>query len=1181
MYNLRSKNTHSSASDVNGGRHSRISDIFYPQLQIDTQKSPKCVNQTSCTKESSIPTTSPSASAHFAEAHSRLSLVDDSLRSDFRRPYPQLEISIKKSPRSIPVEEKPQPASRLRKRKINFIENTPTSDGSFDMSSVAVRWKKRLKPATPIVNEFSDSLPMDTDINSQKYSLKIQFNADELEEKMYSDVLLKKPAILLKRISLDSVAKEPKSILPSKCLSTSLVSDTVKESKHPNCRMEGEICGSSPVSENLKSNDKLMPKVSYRKRLGMRMRGKKYVNDQVVGSTDLSQDKTVKGIAADEACQSNSIASDKHIERNAFVEQSGSSAENAVYRLLSKPKIISACDVSVNLTRINELDFGKSEENPEMGAEYSENRSFSHEMTDSNKRFQFKDKPNQSKAINTQKIRLCNAGGNVGDQNMSRNRRVKKLKVTGAERSSKVVVRSKTHLPVDAMEPCLNDNEKKLVLTNCNYAENFKLKDVSVNLKAINIDRLISHNEKAVINSTEKLPILANLLKVGTKENSKITVASNNMDSVHPNEPSREELNVLNSNAAKKVTYTCSDESSTNVVDVSKPCFSDSDDDVIMVISDSDSQSGGTSSGSTSNVNYTPAFPNPDNVDGISGNLVDDEEIERIALSIINQTAAAFSPTSDETIKFTELTNIEEVPSTQELNYSIKEIESGSTDTDKPNEHCVNQNNAKDLANFEKLEHSVSDDDELVLSDDDTHLKASNKTILVSSGEISYGLEVAVNNQSIIDETIKFTELECEDALNDVELENIETRLDKSMENNVLPTCANEEPKSGFEVNQHLSEPTNSPISKMVSNNPPEYSVDIDENGLSHSKSVHHCSPECQRLSDKYSVKHATAEEPIFCSQRSGRVVKSLRWAIDEFDNVLSTSRHPLGSRSEGSEKTGHQRISPLSLSLFTSAADQSDIHSPTADHLLNRPQTQELFSPLSPKNLSQSSNEDVIQIRCSNDENTSIQRDDGSSSSTKKTAAPGSLDTIPGSKINYKFDNSIWYSSDEENDDNRVCSLYQNESASSPEVVLFPESRLDSPKGEDPVVDSNEKSSSQETNKSDSEIVLHSQSPGSVSQISKDFAVNDSPVDAGRARRGILHSTPTGRRSKKSPSPTYTPIYKKLMLKVMKEEERAGRREPKMGGIKEELETKAADVSSSSVVSIRFSEAFLCFMHF
>lgn len=1173
-YNLRSKNTHCSTTDADGSRYSRINDIYYPQLQIDTQKSPKCLNRRSAysAKESSIPTSSPSASAQSAEAHSRLCAVDDSLRSDFKRPYPQLGINIKKSPRSVNVEEKPQPSSRLRKRKINFSENTSTSDGSFDISSVTVRWKKRLKPAAPVTKEFSDSLPMDTDINSQKYSLKIQFNVDELEEQMYSDMLLKKPAIVLKRINLDTVAKEPESLLPSESLTVN-ASDTVQENEHQNSQTEVEMSESQPVTENLKSGNELMPKTIHRKRLGMQIRGQKFIKGQIVGSIDLSQEKTVEGIiAVEEADQSTSVTSDRYIiKADTFIEQSDASDENTDDPLLSKQKCIDTRDVSVNFTNISELSFGKSKEKSEMVVEYNDN----HETIGSNERLQFTNRPDKLKTIGTR--RLLNAGENIDEQSTSRIRR-KKSRVSNADKYSKRAVHSKPLHSVDMGELSQNEDKKTMELKNANNAENFKLKDVTVKLKAVNVAKFVSNNESAVINTAEQLHNLENSPEFETIKDLESTVVSSNMDPIHLNEPQKADFVAPDANSATKVTYISSDKSYLNqVADVSKPCFIDSDDDVIVIISDDESYLGASSSGSTINLNYTPALSTSSEADATNVRLIYDKKIERIALNSINQTTTSSNPASNPTIKFTEMSETKKAPNTQELGYSIKVIESRSTEVDEPVPNTVNLNSIRSLTNSEQLEHLTSDDEELVLSDDDTHLKPITKKIFISHEEIANRSEATTNKQSVIDETIKFTELECEDVLNDVELLSIEINSDKSTVKEVSSTSANDIPKNNFEVCPQSFKPTKSQVFKVVADNPQEFN-DADGKCFSDSEQVH--SPERQKLSNANSLKCGENARQNFRSQRSGRAVKSLRWAVDEFDSGPSTSGQSQRYKTEASKKIDAQHTSLLSVSLFTSTANPNDIQSPTVDHLLNCSQTQELFSPWSPTKISQSSDEDIVQICCSN-ENAQVEPEDWPLSSTKKTGTPSSLETVPASKINYKFDNSIWYSSDEENDDNRVYSLYQNESVLSSEVISFPESQLHSPKGEDPVAGSIEKLSSQEPNNSDSDIVLCSQSPDPVSQFSKDILVDDSPVAAKGCRERILHSTPTGRRLKKSPSPTYTPIYKRLMLKVINDEEKRTHRESKMEDIKEEVENKAANISSSLMVRFISSRTFFFYFFF
>lgn len=1150
-YNLRSKSTNTTTATADGSRSSRIGSTkhspckFYPQLQIDTQKSPKCssVRSKSPVRESSILAGSPSMSAQSAEAQSRLCPVDE-LRSSFRRPYPQLGINIKKSPRASESQEKPKP-TRLRKRKINFSDqNASASDGSFDISAVTVKWKKRrLKPATP-VDGFNDSFPVDGDISSQKYSLKIRFNANELEDRMYSDVLLKRPAVLLKRISLESSAVTEPTKSPAQAEAVNLVSDVAPGSVPQNFSALVQSRSSSTATENAKSEGEAVPMLVCRKRLGMRMRAQK---DVEVSSSELLQKET------DGECRTNTRSTE-----DLFLEQSNPAAEKTC-NPSSSLKDIESCNIAGNVAT---LGSGRSEGKGQVNAKFVETN-----HRDTSKRLQLANRSDKLR-ISSRKVHL----ENIGER--GKNRRLKNSKV--ANRNFELPDKGDCSKPVDVVEPLLCDEEA----AKPKNEENFKFMNLSVRLSAVDIDKIYA--------ATTESSRTANWEDFETNVDSR-TANLSTMDFVYSNEPLPKEFE-----AAKSMSF---DESCNQInpsIGVSKPCFSDIDD-FIMINREEESHSHITSSAHEPPKKESiipssratkvssdetcpptpqladiskPCFSNTDdvqkenpsntsNLDANSANLrdadttvkctmSDEEEIDRIAPSIIKRTASAFGPIGDEPIRFTEIPNLDVIPCTQELSKSIEFKESAVRSYLKgpnPDVDCTGR--------VSKSEDFVFDDEDLVLSDEETDLGTTNVGVVVSSEEIPNHSEATSSDRSVIDATIKFTELECgEDALNDVEFEDLIRKSEKSPTHQ-FPSSPGAV-KTDFKVchNQPAFKPV-LPSTSEVGDNPRESSC-VDGNN-------HLQTPEQQTLNLEESADAAHSQPPK-------RAAKSLRWAVYEFDNAPSTSGQLGRSKNEGLKDT--QYSSPLSTSLFASTVDPNNLGSPAANpHLLNRPLTQELFSPSSPTKISQSSNEDA-QI-FSGSSNGSTKDHPEARSYPKQSAGTCSTKTQSMSRVSYDFNNSIWYSSDEEADENQVCSLYQNESVSSPEIVLFLEGHPDSLTEGDPVAELNEKSTSQRTSNSGSGVLLSSPSLDSVSPTGKDFGVDDSPTGGEGFSRGILHSTPSGRRTKKSPSPSYTPIYKKLMLKRMNEDEKYSRRELKMDEIKEEAEVKALDSSASLVVSI------------
>lgn len=192
-----------------------------------------------------------------------------------------------------------------------------------------------------------------------------------------------------------------------------------------------------------------------------------------------------------------------------------------------------------------------------------------------------------------------------------------------------------------------------------------------------------------------------------------------------------------------------------------------------------------------------------------------------------------------------------------------------------------------------------------------------------------------------------------------------------------------------------------------------------------------------------------------------------------------------------------------------------------------------------------------------------------------------------------FMFDNSIWDSvtdpaSDDDADD-QIRSFYSNKSVTSNEVTMLQCDEIQDQKSSalDQVFISqneNEIMSFYDTESliSASDAELDTNSPNEKSLVvrrpSDDFRADSSPLYSGQS---VLHSTPQTLRNKKSPSPTYTPIIKKLMLKKIAKEEKgirsrkSSRRfqsEPFLANIKEEEERReeiTEDVPMKLLVSL------------
>lgn len=234
-------------------------------MQIDTQKSPKSSSIRSFVdQQQSIAFTgfSPISTSACIDESEKLKSPsfsicrsisnDECKKSETKRPYPQLEVNIKKSPRPVTKIENEEASLkliniRLRKRKIDFGDSETKSNTNdlFDISSVTAKWKKQhIKKnkeiknsknlrSTQLPNEDSSSFNCKNNVNlntskdvvsnltenisdtiapkctyivengtiSQDYSLKIHVNTCEADEKtLYKNFLLKQPVIKLQHI---------------------------------------------------------------------------------------------------------------------------------------------------------------------------------------------------------------------------------------------------------------------------------------------------------------------------------------------------------------------------------------------------------------------------------------------------------------------------------------------------------------------------------------------------------------------------------------------------------------------------------------------------------------------------------------------------------------------------------------------------------------------------------------------------------------------------------------------------------------------------------------------------------------------------------------------------------------------------------------------------------------------
>lgn len=190
-----------------------------------------------------------------------------------------------------------------------------------------------------------------------------------------------------------------------------------------------------------------------------------------------------------------------------------------------------------------------------------------------------------------------------------------------------------------------------------------------------------------------------------------------------------------------------------------------------------------------------------------------------------------------------------------------------------------------------------------------------------------------------------------------------------------------------------------------------------------------------------------------------------------------------------------------------------------------------------------------------------------------------------------FMFDNSIWDSITDpaSDDDDPIRSFYSNKSVTSNEVTVLQCDEIQDEKLSplDEVFISqneNEIMSFYDTESpiSGSDAEVDTNSPNKKSMVVKrpsdDLGTGSSPSSS---EKSVLHSTPQSLRKKKSPSPTYTPIIKKLMLKKIAKEEKgirsrkSSRRfqsEPFLADIKEEEERRkeiTEDVPMKLLVSL------------
>ncbi len=229
----------------------------YPQLQINTQKSPKMMaarqSRVAYAKEvtpSKVPEIVDLTETTTDVVDIEDLLADETRKSESKRIYPQLGVNVRRSP-TVPAKNENSSSSSsigLKKRKINFETSETSSSNSemFDVSSITAQWKKRrLKtrknpnfngPGSKensdyyrthdevrrllrnvVVDPFDDVLGNDddprnttytiaSDISSQKYSLKINLDSAGPEAKLLIDQMrFKVPVVRLTRISEENL----------------------------------------------------------------------------------------------------------------------------------------------------------------------------------------------------------------------------------------------------------------------------------------------------------------------------------------------------------------------------------------------------------------------------------------------------------------------------------------------------------------------------------------------------------------------------------------------------------------------------------------------------------------------------------------------------------------------------------------------------------------------------------------------------------------------------------------------------------------------------------------------------------------------------------------------------------------------------------------------------------------